>query len=594
MGDASNWLIQVRDAATDTLKGSYAWLSGELDVAGQGTINVELGRIKRLTMSFDNVASDVYYNCVQATFLGFIPGMSDLDIVQIFTKGFKPLENVNTYYPRFSGRAESPGAPDRLARLEDDIDYRIVGHAEELKTSVDDNDEIIAGTILGALANHYALNHAPASVLSTSIQDVTDIEGNPYNANYAVLYDILAGLAAKAKKSGKTVLFGVNGSRTLWWRERGAGSFSVDERNPTHKVVWPSKITQGYCNAVRYEIASANVHSFFYTDNPFIPTLDTPDLLTHSVNAGAGPFIRKKTIDVPSDLVPIKQIPGNVTTAPPAGTIGYELMDDGGILVSSWDGEAQDVTPSLSRLFDNNPRTYSVITQGSPPFFTNTPRIQIKLRFGAGLTVQDLVAIRVNLKLDETTSETNDGLGDVLHRIYFQNPGGEMTFEMHRGRDIPDTTGFYVVGDRGRAYNGNAAPPTLELWILGARGVGGPAPQTLAIESVQVYALDLAELNARAQSEFVLPKSSQFRAGKHGQFKLEPFVSVTRSDALERSNLVADRYTTEISGDADTLTFCDVGEGALYGLKNLAALKAKEKDRTGKAASSNAYLRGLT
>jgi hypothetical protein len=595
MGNASNWVIRVQDPSGSTVQGFWGWFNGnevKFD-ADPTTHQVSLAAIKgAIKLTFDKVASPQYYNCVSAEFTGYLPRIYAMSIVTIYTLGSLPGELTDTYYARFSGRAEVLASPDELVPIEDNFEYRIVGHAEELKTSVDNNKQYPQGANFLNTLSDIATPNIPVSVLaadvSTNLLSLT--LDQLYNPNYALLNEVFDSFADKSRAKNQNVQWGINGRRSLWMHPKDSGIFTVDERDVNHDVEWPNNVAQDYWNRVRWEISSGNLSTFFYPNASGLPTLETPDLVTHVSSIGYGPYLKTKPVEVPSDVIALRPLPTAYTTTPGAGEVGYELVT--GQAIASFLGNTQDVSVNLSRMIDGNPSSFVVYEQ-EPPFtpLSVNQDLRIDVRFGSGIAVKDVVAFKLRMKPD-SSGQANEPVGAYPLRatIFIRNAASEDIFLSQEIDSFKEIDGYFIVGDTGRNVFGNTVAPTISIWFDLFRGVGQPNPVRISIEDFRFFTLDMAELNLQANKEYNVPTSAQFKAGKHGFHALQPLASVTRKDGFTYT-VAPERYEVFISGEKDTMTYALVGAGALFGLEGLPALKVRQQDRLERSKAAKASLR---
>jgi hypothetical protein len=601
VSQASNWMIAIFNAETRTLKSIHGWAGGQFQFSDIGTRQTQLGRIKTaIRMIFNNVATPLYYNCVEATWTGFIPDMNDLDLVVIYTTGHRDGETPDIYYPRFSGRAESPGAPDRAVRENDDVQYRIVGLLEDATGATPSNNEHQPGVPLSLLTRNFISTHKPIACTGQYVPDIGTHElDKVYNANYNDLITILESIKAKFEKLGYTIHYGINGARVFYFMpvDNSDSRFQVDEKQLTDRIEWPERITQDYFNQVRWLIADANIPTLFNPKSSSAPTLLTPDTLSHISDSGEGPYDKVKPVNVPSDLVALKPIPVQLQENPTPEAVGYEIVR-GELLKSFGTSAIQDGTATLSRIADGFPFSYAQVKQDTGTGI----RFSIRIRFGADFRERDIVALKLRVKSSVEGESLLDGWM-VAVGVESYDPNTDTEYgqtDIYVSQDTPDVDGYFLVGDRARNQTPASSSYCRDLIVsintfspLLIPPTFDQEPITFNIEDLRVFVLDADELDAQAAKEYSLPKSTSFRASKLGQKAFQPRVELIRADGLNLGVMTPDAYEMIIAPEIAVRTYALMGDGALYGFKGAASKRAAARDGLAKTKAVSSILKGV-
>jgi hypothetical protein len=575
VSNASVWMIEVRDGFSLALKGRYAWKNGSVQLEA-GSVQVELARLEGdITMIFDRVVSDEYYNCVEATFnadMGVLP----LDIVTIY------LEVEGIYRARFKGRAQLTQNPDDP--YPDLVPHRVVGLLEDWAISsnqtVHPPNTDLAQLVVGALSSDTtnAIDLESGSVPTAGISLPT-----AYSMGYVPITEVLADLAGRTSKK---FLYGVNGKGVFYFLEKPSQPATPYSQSSEWSVVYPQLQTQEYYDKVRWVISSGTVTNLA-TLSP--TTLETPDLLTHvSVSPQVGTFFSKtKVLDVPSNVLALKPIT-------PTG-INVSLGD----VYASFLGTLQDSSPDLSRLHDLNPASYVVFRDSTP---TLIGRRQLKIDYSVPFNTyrgKDIVAVRLNLKLDAFNTDTKNFFEKVTIDLDFQNG---LTFSSQRvgfanDGDFPNLGDLILVaGDRARAVDANTTDGnafiqygSLKITWDGSSEVGGTSQvgvdAYIAVESFVLYAVNKEELDRLAEKEYRLRDETSLLI--HRESELLPFspkLTFNRGDLEPLSNLEPLQYRYVISGEPtedgpSVGTTITVGYFATFGPQGLNAQATRKRDR---------------
>jgi hypothetical protein len=543
MGKSDNWLIVVRAPKSPfIIRRVYSFKSGSVIAVQNPTsaaptelaLTAEVAQLEgNISMKFDRIAGPDFYNCLEATFSGNLT-IEELDLTEIYTLGFrpalgaKPAEDPAKFYPRFAGLAEMTVNPDAGLVYNDLWNYRVVGLAETLNASSNDNTEQPEDTEITALAYYYAskaiseLGGLAAIDQARDFPTIGYLFPEVYNANYETYAGVLSDLAARVEvNEGCKVLWGVAGDRRIWFRLVGDGSQLADENATAVRVNWPNRVMQNYRNAIRWIIGGGNILSPFEEYTGTTTTLRTPDTLSHVSRADVGPFEKTESLDVPSHVLALKTLEGV-----------YSSPD---ILVASYIGATADGTPSLERLSDANPISYCVfeMTPGAGDT-TRSLFITVDLR-ALELPVADIVGVSLNFKPDQSNGGSDIPNGIYMIELRGKTGGTGETF-VKRSGSIDEISGVFLLGDRARFLNdpkGATLADEIQILVRFTAASSFTDSVLMDVEDFRVFTIDKANLDLLAKREYRLPGEVAVKAEfQDGLRTLAPYINITKKGSL--------------------------------------------------------------
>ena len=488
MARATNWCMAVLDKTSVAVKAVYGSASGSVTLQDLGAQTANLAQVddSTITLRYDKIVDNTYFNCVDASFVGRLPACVLEDFVQIFIQ----TEGSSTYNAYFFGRAKiiaNTNHPDSKAMMQ----YRIVGLEDELDDAHDLNAEFDTATTLSALATSAFSYIAGRDSTNNNISgNLTEI----FNPNYSSVKDTLEYIRQKVSGSA----WGFTPRRVAYFRTIDTTAISIDENFYWQFIEWPSLQMGEYFNQVRFLIGKGTNSTLFEpaSDNP----LRTDDNLTYKASI-SGPYDKCKTVGLPEGFLPLSPVPCVYTHS--AGLFLVSFGPDG----------TQDDPADLTRASDDLSRSYLSIydaeiafSYGRTALLRATPSTEINAR--------DIAAIEIDARLSplpDLTVGTNfgDNIKWTLQVACATATAGEyILFEkVTNGTPFTDgVDGLFTAGDRGRLATVDENVSYVEVRLISERTDATfflTVLFALAVESLKLYTVNESELDDLAALHYV-------------------------------------------------------------------------------------------
>ena len=457
-----------------------------------------------ITMIYSNVARSSLYHCKEMTFtaeLGLVAPLSTLQLY-LFDEGF------GFYRAAFFGRVEvCPEGEPLYTKLGT---YRVTN--PDLDATLKVSKIFNRGNLgLGSFGRNVVAERPPLGLngVTTGGQDFppTAATFNPNYDTFRAVFERLAKLTDEAvyryglDPLGRLWFASVGGSHLFRKGEPDPGITYAPGTEPNPQLV-VNRLEQEateFCNAVTWLVAAGTFETYFGALNV---EFEKGDTLTHTSRANAYTYERGKTLSVPSDIYPFKQLTG-------AGASysfgGFEPAEK----KSYSEAGSQDATFDLGRVGDADPKSYVDLT----PNFNGDRLIRLRYDLPDGTLVKDVVGVSVRLKLSEDQRFSDyETKPKTRFRARLRSDRGitESDQELYNLGELDEFASFVTVGDRGRelySSGGDEAAHYLELDLYLDPLGGGQDTPTIAVEDFRVYGLDTETLDRAAKDEYKLPEA---------------------------------------------------------------------------------------
>lgn len=522
--------------------------------------------------------------------LGADFSIGSMDIVTIFTKGYRSLETTTWYYPRYRGTAitapsthREDGKPTRIS-LEGSRESLYFVPTGKNQPRTGRYQDIVLFTLADVLVSddlgtNRMGNGVAAGPWPNTGLGSTDTPINANGKNVGEFLDAIVNVAGNA-------VWGVNPYGNPYLRTPSEESDFLVEGSEGAEAVWHD--VQGHRSAsrVKWFLGQGNSGQKAFATGGV--DLTTPDNLTYLSIVNAGDPMQRTLEEAPgSESTPLKAI---------EVSLGFQ-----GSAEASYVGRHKDSTLTFSRIYDEDPTSYLVLR---PSILTDsgysTYYAQISLTEIEDIGPEDVVAISysINSALEGKTPECAVALQLVYDRDFINR---QTTFNLH-GQAHYNGNNFYsdgvvyaqglgalqgeiIFGDRARTDR----PPSFVSAFM--RFLAPTNDVYIAINDFRMWKIDKDALDKAASTLVSVPERDASLVSVEGERLPFSAVSFRNLSGVTVSGMPVTSIDYLISGPRGQRTAYNIGPRADSGAYAVTSA-IQDKDRRGVIRAHNLTFSG--